>query len=101
MPAGVIQVSPELLRSKASEIRTLKAQHDEAMAKMKTLIYSLNEQWKGEAQTAFVQKFDSMQGTFTNFSELIEGYARMMDTTANSMTEVDANLTNTINSFGV
>lgn len=96
----MIQVTPELLTSKASEVRQLRAQHDEVMAKMKTLVHSLNEQWKGEAQDAFVAKFDSMQTTFTNFSEMLESYAKMMDTSAKTLQETDQSLKSAINGAG-
>lgn len=96
----LIQVTPELLTSKASEVRQLRAQHDEVMAKMKTLVHSLNEQWKGEAQDAFVAKFDSMQATFTNFSEMLENYAKMMDTSAKTLQETDQSLKSAINGAG-
>lgn len=97
---AVIQVTPDLLESKANEVRSLKAQHDEVMTKMKNLVHSLNEQWKGEAQTAFVAKFDSMQPTFNNFSDMLEGYAKMMDTSAKTLRESDQALKASINSFG-
>ena len=56
---------------------------------MKTLIYGLNEIWKGDAQTALLQKYDDMQSTFANFSEIIEAYAVLMDTSAEDMRSVD------------
>ena len=34
---ALIQVTPDLLNSKANELRTYKDQHDEAMAKMRSL----------------------------------------------------------------
>lgn len=49
---ALIQVTPDLLNSKANELRGLKAQHDEAMSKMRTLILGLNEVFKGDAQDA-------------------------------------------------
>ena len=97
---ALIQVTPDLLTGKASELRGLKAEHDEAMAKMKALIYGLNEVWKGDAQDAYVAKYDSMQGTFQNFSEMIEGYAKLMDTAAQKLQETDQSLQATMNSFG-
>ena len=97
---AIIQVTPELLESKAGEVRNLKSLHDELMAKMKTLVHSLNEQWKGEAQDAFVAKFDSMQPTFTNFSEMLESYAKIMDTSAKTLREADQALKSSINSAG-
>ena len=75
---ALIQVTPDLLNSKANDLRTLKGQHDEAMSKMRTLIMGLNEVWKGDAQDAFVAKYESMQSTFNNFSQMLEDYAKLM-----------------------
>lgn len=97
---AVIQVTPETLRSKASNVRSYRSQHDETMAKLKNLIYGLNEIWKGEAQNAFLAKYESMQPTFTNFSELLEGYAKLMDTAAKELEATDQSLKSTMNNFG-
>lgn len=98
---ALIQVTPELLNGKATELRGLKSNHEEAMSKMRTLIMGLNEIWKGDAQTAFVAKYESMQSTFTSFNEMLEGYAKLMDTAAQKMTETDAQLKTTMDGFGV
>ena len=98
---ATIQVTPDMLRAKANEVQSLRGQHDEVMAKLTSLVHGLNEQWTGEAQTAFVEKFDSMQDVFRNFSELLEGYGKLMTTSANELEEKDAALKATINSFGV
>ena len=97
---ALIQVTPDLLTAKSNELRGLKAQHDEAMAKMRTLILGLNEIWKGEAQDAFVAKYESMQPTFTNFSQMLEDYAKLMDTAALKLQETDQGLQTTMSSFG-
>lgn len=95
---ALIQVTPELLEAKASEVRTMKSEHDEVMAKMTNLVHALDEIWKGEAQSAFVAKFDGMQATFTNFSEMLEGYAALMDTSASTLREADEALKSAIGS---
>lgn len=97
---AVIQVTPETLRSKASEVRGYRSEHNDTMAKLKNLIYALNEIWKGDAQNAFLSKYESMQSTFTNFSELLEGYAKLMDTAANELEATDQSLKTTMNNFG-
>ena len=97
---ALIQVTPDLLNSKANELRTYKDQHDEAMAKMRSLIMGLNEVWKGDAQDAFVAKYESMQPTFTTFSQMLEDYAKLMDTAAQRLQETDQSLQATMNSFG-
>ncbi len=86
---ALIQVTPDLLEAKATEVRGLKAEHDEVMAKMASLIHALDEIWKGEAQAAFVAKFDGMQPTFNNFAEMLNDYATMMDTSAKTLREAD------------
>lgn len=95
---ALIQVTPEVLNSKASEVRTLRGQHDDTMARLRTLIMSLNDTWKGEAQDAFVAKFESMQSNFTTFSEMLEGYATLMDTAARELQATDQTLKGTMQS---
>lgn len=97
---ALIQVTPDLLNGKATELRSLKTQHDEAMSKMRNLIMGLNEIWKGDAQDAFVAKYESMSTTFTNFSNMLEEYAKLMDTAAQKLQETDTQLQGTMNSFG-
>ena len=97
---ALIQVTPDLLNGKANELRGLKGQHDEAMTKMRTLIMGLNEVWKGDAQDAFVAKYESMQSTFNNFSQMLEEYAKLMNTAAQKLQETDTALQGTMNSFG-
>lgn len=93
---AIIQITPEVLNSKASEVRSLKSQHDDTMAKLRSLVYSLNETWKGDSQDKFVAKFESMQSSFTSFSEMLEGYAKLMDIAARDMQSKDQELGATI-----
>lgn len=52
------------------------------MSKLKSVIHSVNEQWRGEAQDSIVAIFDRMQSTFGNFSLLLEDYVNLMDMVA-------------------
>lgn len=89
---AIIQITPEVLRSKAGEVRSLKSEHDDAMAKLRSLVHSLNETWKGGAQDAFVAKFESMQSSFISFSEMLDGYAKLMDIAATEIENTDIGL---------
>ncbi|MGN1419678.1 MAG: WXG100 family type VII secretion target [Acutalibacteraceae bacterium] len=97
---ALIQVTPDLLKAKASELRGYKAEHEEAMNKMRSLMMNLNEIWKGDAQDALLAKYESMQNTFTQFAQMLEDYAKLMDTSAEQMSELDASLASQMNSFG-
>ncbi len=96
---ALIQVTPDMLKGKATELRGYNAEHQEAMNKMRTLITNLNEVWKGDAQDAFLAKYESMQSTFTSFQEMLEDYAKLMDNAANQMQELDTTLASQMNSF--
>ena len=96
---ALIQVTPDLLNGKATELRAIKQDHDDAMARMRTLINGLHEVWKGDAQDAFVARYEGMQSTFTQFSQMIEDYAALMNTAATKMQETDSSLQSTMTSY--
>lgn len=93
-----ITVTPELLRAKANELRGIRQNHDDSMSQMRTLVSSLTEIWTGSAQDAFVAKYESLQPTFTQFSQMIEDFAGLMDTHATRMEETDQSMSQTISS---
>ena len=97
---SLIQVTPEMLRGRAGDVRARRSDHDSNMQQLRTLVNGLSEVWRGTAQDAFVQRFNDMQPTFTNFSEMLEGYAKLMDTAARELEQTDQNLKGTMNSFG-
>jgi len=97
---AVIQVTPDLLTSRANDVRKYKAEHEQTMQRLGQLIMGLNETWKGSAQDAFVAKYQSMQSTFKNFSEMLEGYAKLMDTASRELRNTDQTLKGTMQSFG-
>ncbi len=97
---ALIQVTPETLEQKASELRGYREEHLGTMEKIRSLVNGTNEIWRGEAQDAYVEKFRSMQNVFNNFSEMLEGYAKLMDVAAKEFRARDEELKNTMNSYG-
>lgn len=87
-----IRINPDLLDSKATEVRTYKAQHDESIAKIKTLVNGLTEIWEGDAQKAFEANFNAMESTFNAFSESLESYAKDMNKAAEAFRVADQTL---------
>lgn len=96
---AMIQITPDILRGKAGEVRNLKSTHDDTMNRLKSLIHDLNTVWKGEAQDAFLASFDGMQSKFTEFSEMLENYAKLMDTAARELEMTDQSLKGQMQSF--
>ena len=96
---AIIQVTPELLTGKSAEVRKYKAEQEQVIQKLTTLVMGLNEIWKGEAQDAFLAKYQSMAPTFQKFAETLEGYASLMDTAASEIQSTDQSLKGKVNSF--
>lgn len=96
---AIIQITPESLRSEASKLSSLKAQHESEMKNLRTLILALNEQWKGAAQDAFVGKYNELQPKFTEFVQLLQDHINHMNTAAQQMEEKDNSLAGTMRSF--
>lgn len=95
-----IQITPEMLTGKAGELRKLIANHESNIQSIGNLVMGLNDIWKGEAQDAFVTKYQSMQSTFTNFRDMLEGYAKLMDTASKEFQSTDSALKTTMQNFG-
>ena len=52
---ALIQVTPEVLNSKATEVRNLRSQHDDTMARLRSLILALNETWRARHRLRLLQ----------------------------------------------
>ena len=97
---SVIQVTPEMLRGRAGDVRNIRGDHDGTITRLNNLVMGLNDIWRGGAQDAFVERYRSMEPTFRNFSEMLEGYAKLMETAARELEQTDQSLKGTMNSFG-
>lgn len=97
---ALIQVTPEILKSQASIVRKYKTDQEQTMQRIRNLVLSLGDSWKGEAQDAFVEKFQSMDQTYRKLSQVLDAYAKLMETAANELQATDQNLKNIIQNIG-
>lgn len=95
----LIQITPENLRSQANAIRKCRYEQETNINRIKKLVYSLEEDWKGEAQDAFVAKFQSMDSVYKRLYDVLEQYAKLMEKTANEMQSADQNIKRMIRSI--
>ena len=84
-----IYVTPELLKGKAKELRGYKSEHDDAINRIKNLVNGLTGEFKGVAANAYIEKFNSMEPTFNNFSEMLAELASNLDFTADELERKD------------
>lgn len=97
--AGKIIIDADTLRAKATEIRNMKSTHDDNISKMRSLVTNLSGVFDGDAGTAYVNQFESMQATFTQFSEMIEMFAAELNTVADNFQNLDTGLASKLGSF--
>lgn len=89
---SLIQITPEQLRHQANEIRKCQCEQEANINKLKKVVYSLEDSWKGEAQDAFVIKFQSMDFVYKKLYDVLEQYAKLMEKAANEMQSADYNI---------
>ena len=90
--AQVILVSPDQLRSDAAKLKSYAEQDGAIIQQLTNLVLSLDDIWKGEAQTAFVTRFQSARQQFNSFNKTLASFAEMMETTAKNMENADLSL---------
>ena len=91
-----IQITPELLRNEAKNVRRIKGDHDTQMNNLFRIVRALESNWKGKSQDAYVQNFESMKPVFDKFSKMLEEYAALMDLSAADMEAKDTELASKI-----
>ena len=71
-----IIVTPEEMRSNATSLRSEKANFEQCISSMRTIVNSMSGVFEGEAAAAYVSNFESYNGQFTAFGELLESFAQ-------------------------
>ena len=87
-----IIVTPEEMRSNATSLRSEKANFEQCISSMRTIVNSMSGVFEGEAAAAYVAIFESYNGQVTALGELLESFAQKLDTAANTMEETDGGL---------
>lgn len=95
--AGQIRITPNQMRSRASEFRTAGENFQEVISKMESLIGVLQEEWEGQASQGFARQFDSMKPTFTSVRDLIDDIGQQLDSTASAVEQLDQEIANKFN----
>ena len=74
-----IQVSPDEMDAKASELKRLKEAHDAAYQGMNAAVSQLsNNVWKGKASSGFIAAYEGYKPSFDSFSRSLEEMAQIL-----------------------
>lgn len=87
-----LSVHPAELRARAHELDKLRREHQQLMRKMRILVNSLSDNWKGEAQEAFVNNFQSKSKTMSDFDATLAKYIDATNKAASEAEKADKTL---------
>ena len=97
--ARTILMTPETMRTQAAQIRKNAQKHTEIIQRMTNLVLTLDEVWTGEAQKAFLVKYQGMRAFFDSFDRALASFAEVMEQTAQRMEAADQAMKIKINSI--
>lgn len=80
---------PEDLRRQARELEKLRQQHLDVMKRLRILVMSLGDSWKGESQAAFEKSFLSQSRTMNDLDAVLSQYAELMNEAADETQALD------------
>lgn len=91
---GQIRISPDQMRSKATQYRTQAEALDSVIQRMDTLLSELQSEWEGSSSDAYSARYAELKPGFLKAKELVCEIAQALDSTAKIMEETDTTIAN-------
>jgi len=92
-----ILLKAEDARSAASDMRSKASAAQDQFTATRTRLTDLASSFKGKTATAFDAKFEEWRTSATNLIEALNGLSNFLDSAANTIEEVDANIASQLN----
>lgn len=90
--AGQIRISPDQMRSRASQYRNEADNVGNVISQMDSLLNALRSEWEGAASDSYSERFAELRPGFVKAQDLINEIAQSLDSTAQSLEETDSNI---------
>ena len=90
--AGQIRITPDQMRGRAGEYRTEADKVNDVIARMDSLLASLQGEWEGAASQSYANRYAELKPGFVKAEELIREIAAALDATARIVEETDASI---------
>lgn len=90
--ANQIRMTPDMMRSRATEYRTEADTVNGVISKMDTLLSNLMSEWEGASSEAYSARYQELKPAFVKAEDLIREIASALDSTANIVEETDSNI---------
>ena len=92
--ANQIRITPDQMRTRATQYRNEADTVNGVITKMDSLLQQLQSEWEGEASTAYAGRYQELKPGFLKAEELIREIAAALDATARIVEETDATIAN-------
>ena len=84
-----IRMTPDMMRSRASEYATQSEMVVEVISRMDSLLSQLQSEWEGAASRSYAEKYEELKPGFVKAQELIMEISEALNKTAQTVEETD------------
>lgn len=97
--ADGINISLPEVQQTAAAIRTTNEALAQALDQVKTQMTGTGQTWQSEAANTFRERFNSLTPRFTQYRDIVESYAKFLDSTVAGYEATEANINSAASSF--
>lgn len=90
--ANQIRMTPETMRTRASEYTTQAGNIQQVIDKLDRLLQQLQQEWEGDASRAYAEKFNQLRPGFVKTKDLVDEISAALKKTAQIVEETDRNI---------
>lgn len=87
-----IRMSPDMMRTRASEYSSQSDLVGEVICKMDSLLNQLQSEWEGAASRSYAEKYEELRPGFVKAQELIMEISHALNKTAEVVEQQDLNI---------
>lgn len=84
-----LRVTPDQLRSRASEYRAQGNEVESVISKLDSLINALESEWEGVSASKYIAQYQDLRPSFVSMQQLITELASSLDQQANKFEAAD------------
>lgn len=90
--ANQIRMTPETMRTRASEYTTQAGNIQQVIDKLDRLLQQLQQEWEGDASRAYAEKFSQLRPGFVKTKDLVDEISAALRKTAQIVEDTDRNI---------
>ena len=90
--ANQIRMTPETMRTRASEYTTEAGNIQQVINKLDRLLTQLQSEWEGDASRAYADKFNQLRPGFVKTKDLVDEISAALRKTAQIVEDTDRNI---------